>query len=111
LLAEAKSFQSITINTWAISDLDLIGVGAFPPLTGFMNEADYQSVAKDMRLANGTVWSIPITLAVDAAKAAELSVGERAALTGEDGVIYAIINIDSIYTVDHKVEDFQNLPA
>jgi len=104
LLAEANTLKSITINTWAISDLDLIAVGAFSPLTGFMNEADYQSVVKDMRLANGTVWSIPITLAVEEAKASEFSVGERAALVGEDGVTYAIISIDSIYSVDHKVE-------
>ena len=57
-----------------------------------------------MRLANGTVWSIPITLAVEAEKAAELTVGQRAALVGEDGVIYAIIDIESIYNVDQKYE-------
>ena len=73
LLAEAEGLNTITINTWTISDLDLIGVGAFSPLTGFMNEADYHSVVESMRLANGTVWSIPITLAVEEAKAAESS--------------------------------------
>ena len=76
-LQKQQALKSITINTWTISDLDLIGVGAFSPLTGFMNEADYRSVVRTMRLANGTVWSIPITLAVEEAKAAEFSVGER----------------------------------
>lgn len=104
LLNEAKSLPFITINTWAISDLDLIAVGAFSPLTGFMNESDYRSVVENMRLANGTVWSIPITLAVEAVKAAEFAAGQRAALIGEDGVIYAVIDIDSIYTVDHTLE-------
>ncbi|SFF36481.1 sulfate adenylyltransferase [Paenibacillus algorifonticola] len=104
LLNEAKGLGSITINTWTISDLDLIAVGAFSPLTGFLNEADYRSVVENMRLANGTVWSIPITLAVEEAKAAELKVGERTALVGEDGVIYAVIDVESIYAVDQKVE-------
>lgn len=104
LLNEAKSLPSISINTWTISDLDLIAVGAFSPLTGFMVEADYRSVVESMRLANGTVWSIPITLAVEAARAAEFAVGQRAALIGEDGIIYAVIDIDSIYTVDHTLE-------
>ncbi|BBH24030.1 sulfate adenylyltransferase [Paenibacillus baekrokdamisoli] len=104
LLEEAASLQSIIVNTWAISDLDLIGVGAFSPLTGFMNEADYRSVVENMRLANGTVWSIPVTLAVEEALASELAVGQRAALLGEDGLIYGVIDIDSIYNVDQKSE-------
>lgn len=65
LLQESKNLNSLRINTWTISDLDLIGVGAFSPLQGFMNEEDYLSVVSRMRLADGTVWSIPITLAVD----------------------------------------------
>lgn len=104
LIQEAKSLTSITINAWAISDLDLIGVGAFSPLTGFLKEEDYKSVVEKSRLANGLVWSIPITLAVDEAKAAELKIGERASLIGEDGVTYGIISVESIYSVDQKVE-------
>ncbi|MNZ54459.1 Sulfate adenylyltransferase [compost metagenome] len=107
LLKDAKALKSITINAWTISDLDLIGVGAFSPLTGFMNETDYRSVVDQMRLANGLVWSIPITLAVDEAKAAELAVGERTALIGEDGIVYGVIDIESIYTVDQKHEAVQ----
>ncbi|MBW7452797.1 sulfate adenylyltransferase [Paenibacillus sepulcri] len=104
LVAEAATLSSIVINTWAVSDLDLIGVGAFSPLTGFLNEADYHSVVEKMRLANGIVWSIPITLSVEDEKAAELSVGTRAALTGEDGVLYGVIDIESIYKVDQNLE-------
>lgn len=104
LLKEAGTLQSITINTWTISDLDLIGVGAFSPLTGFLNEADYESVVHSMRLADGTVWSIPITLAVEAEEAAKLAVGRKAALVGEDGITYGIIAIESIYEADQTVE-------
>ncbi len=105
LLAEAAKLVSIPVNAWTISDLDLIGVGAFSPLTGFMNQSDYQSVVDTMRLASGFVWSIPITLAVTNDQASTLSVGERAALVGEqDGVIYGVIDVESIYKVDQKHE-------
>ncbi len=104
LLNEAKGLPAIVINAWTVSDLDLIGVGAFSPLTGFLNEEDYHSVVNNMRLSNGTVWSIPITLSVDAAKAAELKSGGRASLVGEDGVTYGILDVQSIYNVDQKHE-------
>lgn len=104
LLAEAKRLPVIPVNNWTISDLDLIGVGAFSPLTGFMTREDYESVVENMRLANGTLWSIPITLAVEPELAATLGEGTRAALQGEDGIIYGVIDIESIYTADQKRE-------
>lgn len=105
LLQAAQGFQQIAINTWTISDLDLIGVGAFSPLTGFLNKDDYQSVISTMRLANGTVWTIPITLAVDGVRASDLTLGEQVALVGEtDGVVYGTLNVESIYTVDQDEE-------
>ncbi|WP_274653957.1 sulfate adenylyltransferase [Paenibacillus humicola] len=104
LLTEASSLKTIEVSKWTISDLDLIAVGAFSPLTGFMNEADYRSVVENMRLASGLVWSIPITLAVEASTASELSVGQRVTLAGEDGVLYAVITVESIYNVDQKHE-------
>jgi sulfate adenylyltransferase len=108
LLAKAAGLPSIPVNNWTVSDLDLIGVGAFSPLTGFMNEDDYLSVVDTMRLKSGLVWSIPITLAVTADQAADLSVGKQAALVGEtDGVLYGIIDIESIYTVDKRREAVQ----
>lgn len=100
LLKEAKGLQSIRINNWTISDLDLIGVGAFSPLTGFLNEEDYRSVIDHMRLANGTVWSIPITLSISEEEATRLSIGEEVALIGDqDDVIYGLLKIGSIYKI------------
>lgn len=105
LLTQAKELQSISINTWTISDLDLIGVGAFSPLTGFMNEEDYRSVVHNIRLADGTVWSIPITLSVSEEESERLVIGEKVALVGEqDGIIYGLLNVGSIYKVDQKEE-------
>lgn len=105
LLKSVESLRKIRVNSWTISDLDLIGVGAFSPLQGFLNEEDYHSVVKSMRLADGTVWSIPITLAVEDETAAQLRVGETAALVGEnDGVVYGVIDIESIYQVNQAEE-------
>ncbi|WP_048743566.1 sulfate adenylyltransferase [Paenibacillus sp. P22] len=107
LLQEAGSLTALTVDNWTISDLDLIGVGAFSPLTGFLGEEDYRSVVDRMRLSSGIVWSIPITLAVDEATASELSAGQRVALKGEDGVVYALLDVESVYAVDQKHEAVQ----
>jgi sulfate adenylyltransferase len=105
LLSKAAGLVQIPINNWALSDLDLIAVGAFSPLTGFMNKSDYESVVERMRLANGLVWSIPITLGIERDLAATLSEGQDVALVGEqDGVVYAILTIESLYEVDQKHE-------
>lgn len=105
LLKQAATLPSIEINAWTVSDIDLIAVGAFSPLTGFLNETDYHSVLNSMRLANGTVWSIPITLSVDSKQAASLEQGQSVALIGEeDQTIYALLTVESIYQVDQQEE-------
>lgn len=108
LLKQVDTLHKIPVNAWSISDLDLIGVGAFSPLQGFLNEQDYKSVVSSMRLSDGTVWSIPVTLAVDEFTAAKLVVGEKVALVGEeDGVVYGVIDVESVYQVDQQVEAVQ----
>jgi sulfate adenylyltransferase len=108
LLDKAASLVKVPVNTWTISDIDLIAVGAFSPLTGFMQEADYNSVVDTMRLANGTVWSIPITLAIDEETLKSLSEGQHIALVGDtDEVIYAVMDVQSIYQVDQQKEAVQ----
>ncbi|MFE0560013.1 sulfate adenylyltransferase [Paenibacillus sp. NPDC058910] len=108
LLKQVDTLHKIPVNAWSISDLDLIGVGAFSPLQGFLNEQDYKSVVSSMRLSDGTVWSIPVTLAVDEFTAAKLVVGEKAALVGEeDGIVYGVIDVESVYQVDQQVEAVQ----
>ncbi|MFQ3872814.1 MULTISPECIES: sulfate adenylyltransferase [Staphylococcus] len=104
LLAESKSLSTITLNPWSLSDLELIGIGGFSPLTGFMNEADYTNVVEDLHLSNGLVWSIPITLPVTEDKAKQLEIGTRVALYGEDEHLYGVLELEEKYTYDKEKE-------
>ncbi len=105
LLKASPFLKQIRVNNWTISDLDLIGNGAFSPLEGFLNEEDYRSVVSTMRLADGTVWSIPVTLSVDETTAQGLSLGDQVSLTGaEDGVVYAVLTVESVYEADQEEE-------
>ncbi|RIN27889.1 sulfate adenylyltransferase [Staphylococcus succinus] len=103
-IAEAKSLPSITLNPWSLSDLELIAIGGFSPLTGFMNKADYTSVVENVHLSNGLVWSIPITLPVTEDEASQLEIGSRVALYGEDAHLYGVLDLEEKYTYDKEKE-------
>ncbi|MEH6986425.1 sulfate adenylyltransferase [Cytobacillus firmus] len=95
--------KEILIDAIALSDLELIGVGLFSPLTGFLGKADYESVVEKMRLADGTIWSIPVTLPVQAEKAKELADGEKFKLVHE-GEVYGVITVSEWYEPDLSKE-------
>ncbi|PKR77797.1 sulfate adenylyltransferase [Halalkalibacillus sediminis] len=103
-LNDAKNLKSLTISNWAISDLELIGIGGFSPLEGFMGERDYKSVVNNIRLADGSVWSVPITLSVTNEQAKEYGLGEEISLKGEDGITYGTMVVEEKYTYDKKLE-------
>ena len=83
----AASLKKVSLSPTSVSDLELIAVGAFSPLTGFLTKADYESVVQDMRLVNGLVWSIPITLPVSSELADELREGEEIALVEGERIL------------------------
>lgn len=108
LIEKANAFKSLTLNPWSISDLELIAIGGFSPLTGFMGETDYKKVVEDTHLENGLVWSIPITLPVTETQANELNIGDDIALYGEDEVLYGTLKLEEKYTYD-KEKEAQNV--
>nr|WGD70519.1 sulfate adenylyltransferase [Bacillus subtilis] len=95
--------KEIELDLISFADLELIGIGAYSPIEGFFNEKDYVSVVENMRLSSGVVWSLPITLPVDAQKAPELSVGETVKLAYE-GETYGVIQIEDLYVPDKQKE-------
>lgn len=95
--------QEIELDLMAFSDLELIGIGAYSPIQGFMTEKDYLSVVENMRLSSGEVWTLPIALPVDEQKASSLKAGDTVRLT-YNGETYGVIEIEDIYTPDKKTE-------
>jgi ATP sulfurylase len=102
-LERAAELKRVSLGSTAVSDLELIGIGAFSPLTGFMTKADYESVVEDMRLTNGLIWSIPITLAVSRQEADELQKGEEIALM-EGERILGIMELAERFEYDKERE-------
>lgn len=96
--------KAIIVDKWTLSDIECLAIGAFSPLTGFMEEADYHTVVETMRLANGTVWPLPVTLAIDADEHNDLVPGDSILLRGEDGVDYAILQVKSCFVPDKMRE-------
>lgn len=104
LAAEATRLPTITLSSKQACDLEMIASGAFSPLTGFIASEDFASVCTAMHLADGAVWPIPITLAIDDATRQRLGRADRAALVHADGTILAVISIAEIYPHDKKLE-------
>ena len=106
LKKEAVKLSSLTLNERQLCDLELILNGGFSPLKSFLNKKDYNSVLNNMRLSNGDLWPIPITLDVsnETINSNNLKNGIDIALRDKEGFIIAILTIDDIWKVD-KVKE------
>ncbi|TPX36681.1 hypothetical protein SmJEL517_g01199 [Synchytrium microbalum] len=106
LLKEADSLPSLTLNERQFCDTEMILSGGFSPLEGFLNQKDYESVLKELRLADGTLWSMPINFDVSQEEISSLHIaaGSRIALRDpRDDAILAILTVEDIYKPDkHK---------
>src|SRR5882724_5755695 len=93
LQSEAQSLPSITLSAREACDLEMIAIGAFSPLTGFMGRADFERCCREMRLASGTVWPIPVTLCPANDVAEKISVGQKLALKDGSGTILGVMTV------------------
>ena len=107
LAAEADSLPSVTLTERQLCDLELILSGGFSPLEGFMNEEDYSGVVQDLRLSNGTLFSMPICLDVREATIHKRGIkpGARINLRDfRDDRNLAILTVDDVYKPDKSKE-------
>ncbi|MCM8794393.1 MAG: sulfate adenylyltransferase [Candidatus Omnitrophica bacterium] len=104
VLEHARSLPFLMLDEWELSDIELFGIGALSPLEGFMKEADYDSVVDRMRLADNTVWPLPVTLAVTGQQADMWRQGIDIALKDRSGQIMAILHETELYPYNKLVE-------
>ena len=101
---DAANLPSWDLNARQLCDLEMLLDGSFSPLEGFLNEQDYNRVVSDMRLADDTLWPMPVTLDVADKFAADLNVGDHIALRDLEGVAIAILEVQSVYQADREKE-------
>jgi sulfate adenylyltransferase (EC 2.7.7.4) len=103
-LAQAPTLPHIRLSERSQSDLELIAIGGFSPLQGFMGQQDYLAVVKDMHLHNGIAWTIPITLPVAQEVADQLKVGSLVALDSADGRMLGVLELTEKFGYDKELE-------
>ena len=104
LKIEAASLLSWDLTQRQCCDLELLMNGGFYPLNVFLNEKDYLSVLENMRMADNSLWPIPINLDVSKIFAKDLKINQKIALRDPEGVILAILEISDIYTPNKEKE-------
>jgi sulfate adenylyltransferase len=104
-LKRAATRRSISLSSREVSDLFMLGMGAYTPLDGFMGHDDWKGCVTGMRLASGVFWPIPITLSVPGSTADGLAVGEELALAdGETGETLGLLTVREKYVIDRALE-------
>jgi sulfate adenylyltransferase len=96
---DVERFETLTLTSREVSDLDMLATGALSPLEGFMGLDDYDRVVEEMRLANGLPWALPVCLAVEAAPRSD-----RVALADESGRLLAVLDVEEVYPYDKERE-------
>jgi len=102
LKAASRDWPSWDLTGRQLCDLELLLNGGFSPLTGFMKKADHDAVCSSMRLADGTLWPIPILLDVPQELAGKLAGQKMLALRDPEGVMLAALHIEEIWDLDRQ---------
>ena len=104
LQVASRNWPSWDLTPRQLCDLELLLNGAFSPLRGFMCRSDYESVCTSMRLANGLLWPMPITLDVPEELARKLKEGDSLALRDPEGIMLAALNVEEVWKPDREAE-------
>jgi sulfate adenylyltransferase len=96
----AKPAVSIALGERPQCDFEMLAIGAFSPLTGFMGEADYNRVCEEMKLADGTLWPMPITCPVDEGISKRVKPGDRVTLTDDRERLLGYLEVTEVYRQD-----------
>ena len=104
LQERARGLPEITVGSRQLADLEMLVIGAYSPLSGFMKRADYLGVVNNMHLENGLPWSVPITLSVTSEQAVSLKEGSQVALVNEQGTLQAVMLLEEKYGYDKQHE-------
>ena len=100
----SRDWESWDLTPRQMCDLELLLNGGFSPLSGFLSKGDYEGVCNSMRLADGTLWPIPITLDITEELAEKLSEGSTLALRDAEGVMLAVLHVEDIWKPDLAAE-------
>ena len=104
LKAESRDWPSYELTPRQLCDLELLVSGGFSPLTGFLGRTDYERVCAEMRLADGTLWPVPVTLDIPEGLATTLGPGTNLALRDEEGVMIAALAVEDVWQPDREAE-------
>ena len=102
LAAEAARLPAVALDERGLADLECLAVGAFSPLTGFLGPPDHAAVVEQGRLADGTVWTLPVVLAAD--REVLRGAPDRLVLIGPGGTILAVLDVEEVYQPDPVAE-------
>ena len=100
----SRDWPSVDLTPRQLCDLELLMNGGYSPLDGFLGAADHEAVCSSMRLADGTLWPIPVTLDVAAEVAENLSVGDSVAVRDGEGLMLAAMTVGEIWQPDREAE-------
>jgi len=103
----ALNLPDITLNDRQLCDLELLAMGAFSPLQGFMCRPDYESVLDRMQLQNGLLWPIPICLDISDTQAQSIDIGQSVTLRDPEGFLLAVMHVEDVWQVEREKEALQ----
>ncbi|MAF48268.1 MAG: sulfate adenylyltransferase [Rhodospirillales bacterium] len=103
-LKRAANLTQVPMSSRELSDLLMLGMGAYTPLYGFLGASDWKGSCGEMKLADGLFWPIPITLSAEKELADSISEGEDVALCNHAGDIFGVLNTQEKYSIDKEFE-------